>query len=692
VPYGQAYRFVDQRGYHGWEHDLGSESAAFTGHPAVGQGGWDRQVANTVAFTGTLLGRADPAATDLLGTLGVKYLLDFSYPATEPDLLSSAGAFGQQHAVARIPGLERVARNRAGTAFRLPSFTPVVSFRPRIALVLGGSAGMAAFADAHPSHLDSWAVFTADDVLANSGTPGLLALARRADELVVSDSTPNDLAIFASPPIASLDGITSDPGLQAETHNILSDASTRLGSLTDETAPPAAIDQHTVSTTFRVARTQKLELWARVRSSPSAARLAFTLDGRLIGSVTPVTAVGGGFRWYPIARPTLLPGPHRLTARAGGSLFGRNYELDQAKLISPAGRSDLNRDFARLLRTHRNRILYSYTPAQFQRPLGPAKLGHSVDPTPEDVRDFWRLIGSGRGQVQATMTKQGPLIALNPTRRYHTFAEHDFGRSLDWSGIDHLFLRFRGAGQGATYRLLVDFNRAHRNSASLLFSDVHAGWSTLVFGGVGIGSGKSEDWSHVISIRLATDDRSTSALVGLGKLRVSLGAKRTLRLPLTPVAQKRFATFGTGRQAIKGGAHALALRLSPRLLASDERVIVAPVARPHAPAPPHVAFTRTGPASYTFSFRSRTPGVLMLDQSYDPRWQLKAAGRALKPVSTFGLVNGYLLSAGDYKGSITFNGESVGELGAGVSGVSLLLLIGLALWTTRTGRRARGWL
>ena len=55
--------------------------------------------------------------------------------------------------------------------------------------------------------------------------------------------------------------------------------------------------------------------------------------------------------------------------------------------------------------------------------------------------------------------------------------------------------------------------------------------------------------------------------------------------------------------------------------------------------------------------------------------------------STFGLVNGYLLPAGDYKGSISFSGDGVGELGAGISGASLLVLVGLGLATTRKGRR-----
>jgi hypothetical protein len=688
VPYDQTYRFVKQAGYSGWEHDLGSESVAFTGHPTVGDGGWDQQSADTVAYTATLMHRGDPAVAGLLGTLGVKYLLDFSYPATAPNLLAEGGPFAQQRTVARLSGLHSLVSNRAGTLYLLPSFAPALSFRPRIALIFGGRDGIAAFADASHVHLRHWAVYTADDVLAHGGIAGLLDLAKRADELVVADTDPNDLAVLASPEIAGLDGISSDPGLAAKTQIISSDASTRIGSLASETTPPAASGAHRVTTTFRVAQTERLELWARVRSNPSAARLTFELDGRSVGSLTPVTVVGGGFRWYRIASPTLLPGLHRLTARANASTLGRAFELDQAKLISPPSRRALDRLFTRLLRQHRNRILYSYTPTATQRPLQSTALDRgATDVSPVAPRDFWRIIEPAR--VQSTPVPKGVLLGLNPTRRYHTFAEHAFGRTLDWSGIDHMFLRFRGVGQGATYRLLVDFNRAHRNSASLLFSDVHAGWSTLVFGGVGIGSAKSQDWSHVISIRLATDDRSTSALVGLGKLRVSLGGKRTLRLPLVPVAKKRLATFGNGRQAVKGGAHTLTLRLSPRLLASNERVIVAPVAPANAPAPPQVAFTHVGPTSYRFSFRSRTPGVLMLDQSYDPRWQLKAAGRTLEPISTFSLVNGYLLPAGDYTGSITFSGESVAELGAGVSGVSLLVLIGLAVWTTRTGRRAR---
>ena len=87
IPYDQTYRFLTQGNYHGYEHDLGAESAAFTGHPALADGGWQQSTANFVSFTTGLLSRGDPAFSRLLGTVGVKYLLDLKYPATAPHLV-----------------------------------------------------------------------------------------------------------------------------------------------------------------------------------------------------------------------------------------------------------------------------------------------------------------------------------------------------------------------------------------------------------------------------------------------------------------------------------------------------------------------------------------------------------------------------------------------------------------------------
>jgi hypothetical protein len=686
VPYDQNYRFVRQAGYQGWEHDLGVESVAFTGHPTVGDGGWDQQASETVSFTAALLRHRDPAATSLLGTLGVKYLLDFSYPATAPDLLSGgANPLQQQHAVATLAGLESTASNHAGTLYRLPTYAPLLSFRPRIAVVLGGREGFAAFADAPGVDLRSWALFSADDVLAHQGLNGLLALIRSANEIVVADTTPNDLAVLASPPLASLTGITSSPDLAAQTHIITNDASTRLGSLASETAAPAQSGRRAAATTFRLDRTQTTELWARVRSGPSAARLSFSVDGTPVGSVTPVTAIGGGFRWYRIARANLLAGAHRLAVRASASPFGNTYELDEAKVISPETRDGLRSTFARQLRAHADHVLYSYTPAEIQPPLALGELRHPVAPTSTSPQRFWQVVDPTR--VHESNTKRGLLLSLIPPRRYHTFVEHFFDRPLDWSAVDHIYFRLGVTGATKSYRFVVDFNRRYKNSASFVFDARGTRSSTYVFAPTGLGSGDPERWSHVTSIRIATDDRSGAALVGLGGVRVSMSRSRTLRLPVTPSSQRRTAIVGN-RRSIPPHADALTVRLSPRFLVSNARVLVLPAKPAVAIRAPRVSFERNGATGYRFAVHSRSPGVLVFNQAYDPRWELDTSGSRTSSISAFGLVNGYLLPAGTYTGSIGFRGDAAEELGAGISGGSLLVLVALGLGT---GRKRRWW-
>jgi hypothetical protein len=684
VPYDQTYRFIQQRGYRGWEHDLGSESAAFTNHAAVGDGGWNQQAADTVAFTSTLLRHRDPATVTLLGTLGVKYLLDFSYPASDPHLLTGgAGPFTQQRALAALPGLEPLEANRAGTLYQLSAFSPLVSLRPSIAVVLGGREGIAAFADLPSVDLRSWSVFTADDLLAEVGVDGLLSLARRADALVVADTTPNDLAVLASPPLASLPGITSDPGLDTKTQIVPSDASTRLGSLASQTASAAQSLRRSGATSFIVRQRQTLELWARVRSSSSAARLSFGIDGTRVRTLLPLTVVGGGFRWYLVARRTFAPGWHRLNVTVHNSAFGGSYELDQAKLIDATTRASLRSRFASLLDSRAERAIFADTPAQIQTPLSAGELESQALDVAPDPNTFWRVLEPDH--VRAT-AQGGLLLALSPTRHLHTIVEHHFARALDWSGANHLLLRFRGTGTGATYRFVVDFNRVHHRSASLFFTDRRSGWQTASFAGVGIGSTAPERWSHVTAIRLATDDRTTSGLLEIGALRIATAPPRTIRLPVAPLPRTQVVNVAGKRLVVPPDATHLTVKLSPRQLLSGGRVVIGG-ALLRSGAPGQVHFARTGATSYRFTVASRRPGVLQFAQAYDPRWQVTIDGRSLKPTSGFGLVNTYLVPAGHYTGTIRFAGNGFEVLGAAISAGSLLLLAGVALLDRRRGQR-----
>lgn len=686
VPFDQTYRFVEQRGYRGWEHDLGGESVVFTNHPVVGDGGWDQQAADTVAFTSTLLRRGDPAFTRILGSLGAKYLLDLNYPATDPHLLTDGeGPYSQQRSVAAMPGLSRVSSNSGGRLYRLNSFAPVVSFRPNIALVLGGRAGIAALADDPQIDLTTWAVFTADDVLEHEGVAELFRLARAADLVIVDNSTANDVAVLGSAPVATLPGITSDPGLDQRSQIVASDASIRLGSLASQSVAPALIGQRASSTTFSIRRARVLELWARVRSGPDAARLDFSIDGRRISSLTPLTAAGGGFRWYLVARTRVASGGHRLGVSASRSALGSSFEVDEARLVVPSVRRSLARRLQRLLNVSSARTLYAFSPAEIQRPISLQTLmTDSLAVTP-NVSRFWRTLEPRR--VKRASAGPDLELTLEPGRRFHTIVQHSFGRTLDWSGVDHLLLRFKGTGSGTQYRLLVDFNRSHEGSRALLFDDRRPGWQIAAFG-VLEGNGNAQTpWSHVVSVRIATDDRNAAASLELGALGAARATGRPVAFRVAPVQTERRVKVGGERRTLPPGASVLRVALSRDEILSGTGALVYPTEKIEAAPTVPVGFERTGPTTYRFTVATPKRGILMLDQSYDPRWQAVVGGSRRAPISTFALADGYLLSGGTHAGTIGFSGEGAGALGVAMSAASLVGILSLA-WFSR--RRERG--
>ena len=52
---------------------------------------------------------------------------------------------------------------------------------------------------------------------------------------------------------------------------------------------------------FSVHSPQQVEIWARVLATPLAATIQARVDGRRVGSVTPVTLGHGGFEWLRLA-------------------------------------------------------------------------------------------------------------------------------------------------------------------------------------------------------------------------------------------------------------------------------------------------------------------------------------------------------------------------------------------------------
>ena len=669
IPYDQTYRFVTQGSYAGWEHDLGSESFAATGHPAVGDGGWDQQAADTVAYTGTLLRERSPVFAPILGSLGVKYVVSFGYAPTDPHLIEPGlGLLYQQRSAASMPGLKHIAGAGHARLYRVRSFVPLVSFRPNIAVVLGGREGIGALASVHGINLRTWAVFTADDILAHGGVNRLLTLAHRARLLVVADASAHDLAVLSSTPVATLAGITSDPGLDQQSQIVPSDASIRSGALASETAPVAQIGRTSTTKSFRLRHPRALDLWARIETGSAAADLTFTIDGKRVRTIEPLTPAGGGFRWFHVERRMFAAGRHELAVAGTPSAFGPDFELDEARLTVPAQTAKLERAFRSLLTGTAAHTLYAFDPAANQAPISLSKLSANALSIEQNAPAFWHVIEPGF--VLADAHERQLSLRLLPGRSVYSIAQHVFGHGVDWSGIDHLLLRVKGMGDGSEYRLVVDFNAAHNGSQAYTFTDDRSGWHLVAFPTpTGVG-----EWSHVVSVRLAADDRESNSTLRIGPLTASRATTRTIVLPVSRSPAARVVTIGKARTVQPARVAGLTVPLTHRLVASRSDVVVYPSRRiVQLPMVP-VRSERDSQTGYRFAVNSSHGGVLMLAQAFDPRWQATVDGRTSGPTSVFSLANAYVLAPGAHQGTIDFAGNGYGELGAGSSVLALFAL------------------
>jgi hypothetical protein len=307
----QDIRFLQQGTYRGYEHDVGAEGALFSGRPDVADGGWDQSSANFAAYETTLLLHHDPAFSAMLGSVGVSRVLSLNYPLLKEVANSSTGLgpYSEQRAAAQTPKLTPVLSNSAGTDYAIGNVASPLSFRRNIAVVLGGGQGAAALADQRGINLSDWAVFEANDVISTGGYRQLLTLIRRADVVLLADERPLDIAVEGTAPIATFTGMTSSLQLDRLIADLPADESAQAGSLNDVSVPIPQPQTTSAGTGFSVRSPQRVEIWARVLVSGSAATIQTHLDGAKLGSITPVT-LGRGFQWVRLATAQVGAGHH----------------------------------------------------------------------------------------------------------------------------------------------------------------------------------------------------------------------------------------------------------------------------------------------------------------------------------------------------------------------------------------------
>lgn len=693
IPYDQTVRFLQQDGYRGFEHDLGGESPLYTGHPTLGDGGWHQPTSDFVAYTERLLRRRDPAFQELLGTAAVKYLAAFDYPATAPHLQPeretgrrrdpAAGSLQQQRAIERMPGFGRVYVGSDGELLRLSGWAPVVSFRPNVAVVLGGRAGYAALASLPGVDLRAWAALGAADLLARGGIDELVEQIDRARLVVVANERLEDVAVLASAPVGRLAALTSDEGLDLETQLIAADESVRRGALADLTVPPPRPETTSAVSELTLERGEPLELWTRIRFGPVAGRVVFSVDGRRVGQVTPLAVRDAGFRWVRVATPRLGAGVHRVTAVTVPSLFGVAVDVDESRFVRP---SERRRALARLdaaVRRAGARTVYSLDLEDALKWADSSRAQRPSSVVADDPGRFWRPLEPGqssRTALDAPGETAGLGFAARGGRRYYTLLEHRFGRPLDWSAHNYVFLDVRGTGSGEELRLVAHSSTAPDRPISFRFDDDRSRWRTLVFS-LRSGPARTFDWSHVDAVKLVATSRERSLALGVGRFRLG-GAVRELAFsyPIAPLGARRDAVGGSRIVDVEAGSDALRVVAPAHLLEQPIRLVVRPPRAIRQLEPPPVRFERTGATAYRYDFDAPARGMLVLALAHDDGWRTTSpGGEHMSALPVFSLLNGYSLSPGHQSGTIRFDGERYGRLGLALSGVSILALAGVAV-------------
>ena len=706
IPFGQDYRYLMQGHYRGYEHDLGYESALFTGHPDVGDGSWTQRSANFVAFEANLLARRDPAFAAMLASVGVSRVTSFNYPLVASQLLNGdVGPYSQQRSARRLAHLKKLMTNRAGTDYAVNDPAAPMSFRRNVALILGGSEGIAALADQPGVSLSDWAAFTADDVIASQGYSALLHLIRTANVVLFANERPADIAVQGVGSLVRVAGITSDPQLDRLQTDVPTDQSAQFGSLVD---PAFAIPQPSStasSSGFSVSSAQRVQLWARVLANSRAAKIEIRVDGRLVGSVTPLTLGTGGFEWLRLATVEVGRGHHHVTISASPSTYGNTYEVQEARVLMPVALHSAERELRNALRANAPRVAYSFNLADVAK-WSWRTLADRLGKT--RVRAYslhrWVVPGGSGSSVRSTAAPGGytaPQFTAYGGRAVYAVAKISYGRPVNWAGRPYVYLRFRGTGSGHSYTVVFEFANRTSSDARYVFSDDSTGWRTIAFptASPAPGSGPT-DWGRVRSVLIALPSKSDSGTFAVGIPRASRRIRSiTVRLPIIQgttsltrhVPQPRCVGRGSVRNPrLNQSLHLMDLPVAS--LSQSCRIYLSAKSRARQwPAVP-VQIHRKGQESWLYSLSAHQPGVLVWTQAFDPLWKLSGDGERNEPLPVQSLLDGYFVAAGHHVGIVAFADGSLTTEAVAITLAAGLALMAIAIagwYLTRPVRSAR---
>jgi hypothetical protein len=694
IPYDQSTMFVDTPSYSGYEHDLGYESPLFTGVPTLGTGDWDQRTSDYIAYTSTLLGAGDPAFARLLASVGVSDLVSLNEPIQAAQVLDAArGSSYQQTEATTMSGLVPLDTNTGGTVYSLPTASPLITFRPNIAVVLGGRAELAGFADLPGVNAPSWAAFDADDLIADGGLPRLLSVIKGASLVVAGPSQTGELAALAASPLTKLSGITSDPQPGRQTLLLPSDQSTFLGALADPNQGIPLPATTAATSSFTLSSAQTVEVWAHIESSADAATITVSVDGHAVYQHTPLAVGADTFAWVPTATVSLSAGMHVVTIGAHRSEFGDTYEVDETRVVSSAARVSDESQIDAALRSVSGHVAYAF---DLDSPGLSGQSSAAFEPVttlPGTALAFWAPTAQVTVSPDVTETGAPAADVVVPAGR-DTYAavQHTFAPPQNWSHRPDVFLDFDGTGSGLTYQVVVSFHNGS-GDAYYTLKDDSSGWRTVALSTDNPTASDNTDWAAVSGIRIALPSKESSSTFRVGVPAMSGALTSLAEAYATP-----YATAGTSVQllsATTGGdctavppspsaasisAGVLTVDVPTAALGGGCQAIVLPPDGIHAL--PVVTPAVTAGSTYQASFTSSHAGVLVFNQGYDPGWLLSAGGHTDSPIPAESVVNGYLLAAGSHSVTLAYSGNEIGIAGL-IASLLVLLGIGILMWRLR---------
>jgi hypothetical protein len=285
---------------------------------------------------------------------------------------------------------------------------------------------------------------------------------------------------------------------------------------------------------------------------------------------------------------------------------------------------------------------------------------------------FWSPAGVSAGGEKKLS------IQLTQPRQLYTVAQHTFRRPLDLSGRNFVFVTYGASPSVGSARFILDFNRRHRGSVSFSLPSGRTTRTIALTLAQAQPHATRGQLQHVVSVRVATDSRTSDGLLTLGTVGVSASTDRVgVTYPL-PCGVEYAEPQAPKDVRVHAGNCTLSATVPRDAVGRHARIVAEGRVAERAGAP--VLFVKTAATSYTWSVNAPENGTLVLNQGFDPHWTLTSGGTRERSTPAFSVTNSFPISRGPHNGTISLAGSSSVAQGIGLSGATLagLLLVGFA--------------